>query len=294
LYQANRFADAERVLEPVVAQQANDPFTRRALYQLGRAIYRQGRFDEAEATFVEFERRFAWDTLADDAAYHRAKARLRADDLEGMLIIIGNVINHTRATTVSIGSAQIFGGYDLAGRSLNQRRTAQKDRALTPDDDGLIAHGWDIGPACGARAHNAGNLSDPLRAHAGLIEKDAAKMVTVWEDLGLMRQVRPARIDQIDTGQPILLSDLLSPQVLFDRNREIGSAFDGRVIGHDHDFAATDPPNAGNDPSRWGLIIIHTVGRQSPDFEEGRPHIEQSLNTLPGQELASRHVTLTR
>jgi len=83
LYQGGRFADAERVLEPVAAQQAHDPFTRRALYQLGRAVYRQGRFDEAEATFVEFERRFARDTLADDAAYHRAKARLRADDLGG-------------------------------------------------------------------------------------------------------------------------------------------------------------------------------------------------------------------
>jgi hypothetical protein len=133
-----------------------------------------------------------------------------------------------------------------------------------------------------------------LGAHAGLIEEYTAKMVAIRKNLGLMRQVCPARIDQIDAGQTVLLGDLLSPQVLFDRNREIGPAFDGRVIGHDHDFTATDPPNAGNDPSRWSLIIIHTVGRQSPDFEEGCPDIEQALNPLPRQELAARNVTLTR
>ena len=93
---------------------------------------------------------------------------------------------------MGIGSAQIFGGYDLARRGLDQRRTTQKDRALSPDDDGLITHGGHIGPARRTGAHDAGDLSDALGAHAGLIEEDAAKMVTVWEDLSLMRQVRPA------------------------------------------------------------------------------------------------------
>jgi TolA-binding protein len=83
LYRGDRFVDAEAVLRPVAEATRVDPHTRKALYYLGRAVYRQGRFAEAEATFVEFERRFPWDTTADDAAYHRAKARFRADDLEG-------------------------------------------------------------------------------------------------------------------------------------------------------------------------------------------------------------------
>ena len=58
-----------------------------------------------------------------------------------------------------------------------------------------------------------------------------------------------------------MLGDLLSPKMFFDRDREVGPAFDRGIIGHDHDFSATDPPNAGDDPSRRGLIIIHAIGR---------------------------------
>ena len=81
LYDEGRFADAERVLTPVAGTEARDRYARRALYTLGRAIYRQRRFAEADALFVDFQARFPWDSLRDDAAYQQGKARFRGGDL---------------------------------------------------------------------------------------------------------------------------------------------------------------------------------------------------------------------
>jgi hypothetical protein len=45
----------------------------------------------------------------------------------------------------------------------------------------------------------------PFDAHLRLVEEDSAEMVAVGEDLGLVRQVRSAAVDQIDARQPVLL-----------------------------------------------------------------------------------------
>ncbi len=44
----------------------------------------------------------------------------------------------------------------------------------------------------------------PFDAHLRLVEEDAAEMVAVGEDLGLVRQVGAAAVDQIDARQPVL------------------------------------------------------------------------------------------
>ena len=78
----------------------------------------------------------------------------------------------------------------------------------------------------------------PSRRHLRLVEEDAAEMVAVGKDLGLVRQVGAAAIDQIDAGQPVLLRDLLRAQMLLHRHREIGAALHRGVVGDDHHFAA--------------------------------------------------------
>ena len=128
----------------------------------------------------------------------------RANDLERMLIVLGHMVDHAGTTPVGVGAAQFLGADDLAGGGLHQRRSAQEDRALAAHDHRLVRHGGHVGAAGGARAHHAGDLGDALGAHPGLVVEDATEVLAVGEHLGLVRQVRAARVHQVDARQPVL------------------------------------------------------------------------------------------
>ncbi|MNQ73676.1 hypothetical protein D3C85_884160 [compost metagenome] len=117
-------------------------------------------------------------------------------------------------------------------------------------------------------------------------------MVAVGEDLGLVRQVGPARIDQIDAWQVVLLGDFLRPQVLLHRQGEVGAALHRRVVGHDHDFAARHPADAADHARAGRFIAIHAVGGQLADLEEGRAGVQQALDPVARQQLAPRHMAV--
>ena len=161
-----------------------------------------------------------------------------AHDREGMVVVGGHVVNDTGAATMGVSAAEFLRRDDFASGGLHQWRPTQEYGPLPTDDHRLVRHGRHIGAARGARAHDAGDLCDPVRAHTRLIEEDAPEMITVGEDLGLVRQVRPARINEINAGQLILLGDLLRAKMLFHRHRKIGAALHRGVVGHDHALAA--------------------------------------------------------
>ncbi len=73
-----------------------------------------------------------------------------ARDLQGMGVIIGQMIGDTGKPRVHIAAAEIFRAHHLAGCSLDQGRACQKDRALTAHDHRFVAHGGHIGTACRA------------------------------------------------------------------------------------------------------------------------------------------------
>ena len=104
-----------------------------------------------------------------------------------------------------------------------------------------------------ARSHDDGDLRNALRRHRRLVVEDAAEMVAVGEHIGLVRQVRAARIDEVDARQPVLARDLLRAQVLLDGHRVIRAALDRRVVADDHAFAARNAADAGDDAGarRW-------------------------------------------
>jgi hypothetical protein len=60
----------------------------------------------------------------------------------------------------------------------------------------------------------------------------------------------------------VLLRDLLSAQVLLDGQRIIRAALHRRVVGDDQHLLALDPPDAGDDPGGWHIVLIDLVGRQ--------------------------------
>src|SRR4030095_14114305 len=117
-------------------------------------------------------------------------------------------------------AAAFPGGPLLPCRRLYKRRAADEDRPGPADDDRLVAHRRDIGAAGRAGAHHGGDLGDPLRGHARLVEEDAPEVLPVWEDLVLERKKGAAGIDEVGARQLVLLRDLLGAQVLLDRDRE--------------------------------------------------------------------------
>ena len=126
--------------------------------------------------------------MADDIAHDRQR----------MFVILGQMIDHARFLGVQVAPAEIFCADFLPRCRLHQRRACEEDGALFLHDHRLVRHRRHIGTAGGATAHHAGDLWDRFRRHIRLIEEDAAEMFAVGKNLCLMRQVRPAAINEID------------------------------------------------------------------------------------------------
>ncbi len=137
-----------------------------------------------------------------------------ARDGQRVGIVFGQMIDDAGNARMHIGAAEVFGRHDFAGRRLDQRRAAEKDRALVLDDDRLVAHRRHVGAAGRARTHDGGDLRNALRRQVGLVEEDAAEVLLVRENLVLHGQEGAAGIDQIDAGQAVFQGDFLRPQVL--------------------------------------------------------------------------------
>ncbi len=187
-----------------------------------------------------------------------------------MVVILGDMIDHARVATVGVGTAQFLGRDHLAGGGLDQRRAGQENGPLPAHDDRLVGHGGHIGTPGGARPHHASDLRDALGAHIGLVEEDPPEMVAIGKDLGLVRQVRAARVDEVDARQMVRLGDFLCAQMLLDRQRVIGAALHRRIVAHDHALAARNAPDSGDHARAGDFIVIQAIGGELADFEKGR------------------------
>ena len=220
--------------------------------------------------------------------HHLARQRQRVH------IVLRQMVGHARQAGVHVTTTQIFSAHHLTRGGFDQRRAAQKDGALVFHNDGLVAHGGHIGPACGAAAHDHRNLCDALRAHVRLVEEDAAKVVPVRKDFVLVGQVRATRVHQVNARQVVLLGDLLRPQMLFHRHGVVAAAFDCGVVAHHHAVHATDTANAHNHAGAGRVVVVHVQGGQRCDFQERRAGVDQHLHPLTGQQFAARGVLGTR
>ncbi len=215
-----------------------------------------------------------------------------ARDRQRVRVVVGEVIGYARDPRVHAAAAQRFGVDDLAGRRLHERRPAQEDRALVAHDDGFVAHRGHVGAAGRARAHHGRNLRYAERRQPRLVIENAAEMIAVGEHLVLARQERAARIDEINARQVVLLRNLLRAQVFLHRQRVVGAAFDGGVVGDDHALDAVYPADAADDAGRGHIVLVDLPGRQLADFEKRRAVVEQGAYPVAGQELAAQHVPL--
>ena len=133
-------------------------------------------------------------------------------------------------------------------------------------------------------------MRNALRAHIGLVEEDAAKVVSIGKHLVLVGQVGAARVHQINTGQAVLLRHLLGTQMLFHGERVVGAAFDGGVVAHDHAVDTADAANARNQTSARGIVAVHVERSQRSQFQKRCARVQQHADPVPRQQLAARHV----
>ena len=209
------------------------------------------------------------------------------DDAQRVAVVVREMIGNTGDLGVQFSATEIFRGDHFAGSGLHQRRAAEKDGALVADDHRLVAHRRDVRAAGRARSQHGGDLRDALGAEFSLVVEDPAEVLAVGKHLVLAGQEGAAGVDEIDAGQPILPGNLLRAQVLFDRNRVVGTAFDRRVVGHDHAFATGDPADTGDDAGPRAFVVVHPVGGKRSDLEQRTAGVEQAVDSVTGQQFAA-------
>ena len=130
------------------------------------------------------------------------------------------------------------------------------------------------------------------RGEPGLVEEDAPEVVAVGEHVGLERQERPARVDEVDAREAVLLGHLLGAEVLLDGEREVRAALHGGVVRDDDAAAALDHADAGHDPGRRRLAVVDVPGGEGVQLEERGAGVDEQVDALAGGELAARAVAL--
>ncbi len=192
-----------------------------------------------------------------------------AADRERVLVRGRVVVCDSRAPGVDVGAAELLGRDVLPRRGLHQRRAADEDRPGSANDHRLVRHRGHVRASGGAGAHDRRDLRDPERGKASLVEEDAPEVVAIGEDLGLEREERAARVDEVEAGEPVLSRDLLSAEMLLHRQRVVGAALDRRVVGDDDALAALDDPDPRDDARRRRVSAIELPGRERVQLEEG-------------------------
>src|ERR1700722_11852937 len=76
--------------------------------------------------------------------------------------------------------------------------------------------------------------------------------------------------------------------MLLHRHRIIGAALDGRVVGYNHAFATGYPPDPRDDARGMDIAAIEAKSRERRKFKEWRSGMEQEIDALARQHLATR------
>ena len=244
---------------------------------------RVGRHDAQE--LVRVVRRLLRRGDVRDASFAGGQGRHDgAGDAERVRIVLGEIVGDAREARVDVGAAQLLRRHLLTRGRLHQGRAAEEDRPRPLHDHRLVRHRRHVGAACRARPHDDRDLRDARGRHPRLVVEDAAEVVAVGEDLGLERQERASRIDEVDAGKAVLERYLLRPEVLLDGDREVGAPLCRGVVGEDHRLAPRDPADAGHDAGARRRIVVEPAGGERCDLEERGPAVEQVVDALPRRE----------
>ena len=119
-------------------------------------------------------------------------------------------------------------------------------------------------------------------------------MLAIREDLGLQGEKCAAGVDEVHARQSVLEGDLLCPQVLLHRHREVGAALYGGVVGDDHHLATVDRSDPGDDSRCRSVSVVEPVGGERGQLEKCRTRVEEGIDAFARQQFAARGVAPAR
>jgi hypothetical protein len=94
-------------------------------------------------------------------------------------------------------------------------------------------------------------------------------MIPVRKYVLLVREVRPARVNEVYAWQPVLLGNLLRPQMFLDGDGIVGAAFDSGIVGHNDTGHTVHGPDASEDATgRKGLVGIYILAGEGREVQE--------------------------
>ena len=160
----------------------------------------------------------------------------RTDAGEAGFVVGFAEVDGTADGGVHGGSAQFFGGNYLADGGLHERGAGEKQAAAVGHED-VIAHHGEISPARHAHAHDGRDLRDAHGRHDGVVAKDAAKIVGVWEDVFLQREEDSGGVDKVDGRDVIFDGDVLRANDFLRGHGKEGASLDGGIVDDEHDQA---------------------------------------------------------
>jgi hypothetical protein len=82
--------------------------------------------------------------------------------------------------------------------------------------------------------------------------------------------------------------------VLLHGQREVGAAFDGRVVRDDHAVAPLDHADSGDDAGARRLVVVQLPRRERVQLEKGGVGVEEPVDALARRQLAARAMPFDR
>ena len=239
-----------------------------------------------------FRRRDRWERRSRNAP-QRAEAE---DDFpqptDRLRFRIRHVIGHAGYRRVHVGATQSLAVDDLVDRSFDDGRSTEMDAPGAANHHDLVGQGRNVGATCRAAAEHRRNLRNAGSRHAALVVKRPAKVIAIRKHAILLGKERAATVDQINAGKPVLLSDLLRPQMFSNGFGEERATFDGGVVCDNHARRVVHEADAGDDTCRRQFAIIKTIGGERREFEKRARRIQQKIDPVANRNLSTRAMSL--
>jgi hypothetical protein len=217
----------------------------------------------------------------------RERARERRDELateaQCVELVVGEVVGDARDGAVHLGATERLGVGDLAGGHANERRTAEEDLSTLLDHDDVIAHARRVGAARGARAKHHSDLRHMSARGARHIIK---RTTTSMKHFELLRQIRTARLNQHQCGQPILGRNGGGTRTAHKGGFVGRAAFDSVLVRHNVTHDATHHANHVHAVATNRTTVLAPAGQRT-DFQHWRIVVQKQSDAFTWHQFAT-------
>ena len=216
------------------------------------------------------------------------KLEERADVVERILFVFGEVVRDARAGVVRVGAAELLHADVLAGDRLDDVGAGDEHLAGLVDHDDEVGERGRVHRAAGGGAHDDRDLRDD----SGCRGVEAEDLAVLAEGDDALLDAGAARVEHPDARHAAAHRELHDLDDLLARGLAERAAEGREVLRVDGDGAAVDRADARHDRIAVGPGLVHAErGRAVPhvfvELDE-RARVDELLDALAGRSLALR------